>query len=121
MKDLLSNVGSGGGAAAAAPGATAGGAAAADEAKEEEKKEEGQLFFPRCRTVTTGAAILSGMLDANPWLQRRRSRTRIWVSVSSTRVVAFGVDSFSICTSKACMDGDRFSLHWTATTGSWRL
>lgn len=76
VKEMLTNVGSGGGAAAAAPaagGAAAGGAAEAA-APAEEAKEEGtfQLFrfgFSRLTTI----------------LQKRKSPTRTWDSVSSTK------------------------------------
>jgi hypothetical protein len=76
VKDLLLNVGSGGGAAAAAPGggAAAGGAGgAAEETKEEEKKEEGML------------GQLCAMSITDQFVQRRRSRTRTWASVSSIK------------------------------------
>ena len=76
MKDLLLNVGSGGGAAAAAPAAggaaTAGGAAAADEPAEEEKKEEGKQDSNDARIQLTHS-------------QKRKSQTRTWASVYSTR------------------------------------
>jgi hypothetical protein len=85
VKDLLSNVGSGGGAAAAGPaaGAAAGGDAPA--AAEEKKEEEGM----------TRISALHSNHAANPYenldmltknSQLRKSRTRIWVSVSSTKV-----------------------------------
>src|SRR5262245_54776154 len=81
---MLSNVGSGGGAAAApgAGGAAAGGAAAPAEGEAKaEGKEEGECHSTRLpgRKTTLG-------LTADLRLQRRRSRTRIWASVSSTRL-----------------------------------
>jgi hypothetical protein len=70
------NVGSGGGAAAApaAGGAAAGGADTAEETKEEEK-EEGTKY----------AASPSILKDHTDIIQPRRSQTRIWVSVFSTK------------------------------------
>jgi hypothetical protein len=74
VKDLLLNVGSGGGAApAAAGGAAAGGdAPAAEEAKEE--KEEGTLYQLLYQRIFT---------DIVP--QRRKSQTKTWASVCSTK------------------------------------
>jgi hypothetical protein len=75
VKDLLLNVGSGGGAAAAPAAGGAGGAAAGgDAAAPEEEKEEGASFHTtyQQRTFTNSA-------------QRRRSQTRTWASVSSTK------------------------------------
>jgi len=74
---MLLNVGSGGGAAAA-PTAGAGGAtteAPAEEAKKEEKEEGKRSLdtFGRLSRLTSFV------------LQKRRSRTRIWVWVSSIR------------------------------------
>lgn len=76
VKDLLLNVGSGGGAAPAAGGAAAaGGDAAGDAAPAEEEKAEGTILrqFDIRRTCT------------NKSLQRRRSPTTTWASVSSTK------------------------------------
>ncbi|KAJ9607512.1 hypothetical protein H2200_007590 [Cladophialophora chaetospira] len=82
VKDLLLNVGSGGGAAAAAPaagGAASGGGAAAAEETKEEEKEEGTFATKILGTPHKGR-------DTNSlYLQRRKSPTRIWVSVSSTK------------------------------------
>ena len=78
------NVGSGGGAVPAAAGGAAGGGAATGgaekvEEKEEEKKEEGMLApFP----VSMGKNVPILTLF---FLQRKRSRTRTWVSVYSTK------------------------------------
>ena len=74
---MLLNVGSGGGAAPAAGGAAAGGAADAGAAPAEEEKEEG-----RCRALHTRKQRLT-------ILQRRRSQTTTWASVSSTKYVPF--------------------------------
>jgi len=74
---MLLNVGSGGGAAAA-PTAGAGGAATeapAEEAKKEEK-EEGKQSLDTFGRVAGLSSFVS---------QKRRSRTRIWVWVSSIR------------------------------------
>jgi hypothetical protein len=77
VKDLLLNVGSGGGAAPAAGGAggAAGGEAAAEEKAEE--KEEGTSNAPA--------------LYAHPLIiaQRRRSPTRTWALVYSTKRLPF--------------------------------
>lgn len=86
VKDLLMNVGSGGGAAAApaAGGAAAGGAAAAEEAPKEEEKEEGEFISPPrsdCGEVTVGAWL------TQICVQRRRSQTKTWASVSSIKRV----------------------------------
>lgn len=74
IKDLLTNVGSAGPAAPAAAGGAAGGAAA-PEAAPEEKKEEGKStpgdFLAQTRSLTPA--------------QRRRSPTRTWASVCSTK------------------------------------
>jgi hypothetical protein len=76
------NVGSGGGAAAApAAGgaAAASGGAAAEDAPKEAEKEEGE-----CNNISrTGST--RDMLTTSCDLQRRRSRTRTWASVSSTK------------------------------------
>jgi hypothetical protein len=97
VKDLLSNVGSGGGAAA--PAATGGAAAAggaAEEAKEEEKPE-GQFAIPALPAASCdmfarrrGVYICDERPIAShtPRLQRRRSQTTTWDSVSSTKVPA---------------------------------
>lgn len=74
---MLLNVGSGGGAAAA-PTTGAGGAtteAPAEEAKKEEK-EEGKRSLNMSRRVSRLTSFV---------LQKRRSRTRIWVWDSSIR------------------------------------
>lgn len=118
MKDLLTAVSAGGGAAAApAAGGAAAAAegAAAEEAKEE--KEEGECFLPLLRRCGR-AGRRSAAQMANKPLQRRRSRTRTWVSVSSTKVVSAwagrGFDSSgSLCTSKTCMDLRRRLAHTT--------
>lgn len=90
MKDLLSNVGSGGGAAApAAGGAAATGGAAAAEEKEEEKPE-GQ-FYP-----STSINTENHDTNTSSQLQRRRSQTMTWDSVSSIKRLAFGVVSTQI-------------------------
>ena len=81
VKDMLLNVGSGGGAAAAAPTGGASGAAATAEApaeKEEEKKEEGRIAH------IFGVSVLKREILTYV-LQRRKSPTRIWGSVFSTR------------------------------------
>jgi hypothetical protein len=84
---MLVNVGSGGGGAAAAPaagGAAAGGAAAggdAPAAAEEEKKEEGTF-------KTQKPAIYGKLRSLIHPLQRRKSPTRIWASVSSIKRTA---------------------------------
>ena len=84
VKDLLMNVGSGGGAAAApaAGGAAAGGAAAAEEAPKEEEKEEGE-FISMPRPGNGGAWLVLMRLC----VQRKRSRTRTWALVFSTKRV----------------------------------
>jgi hypothetical protein len=80
VKDLLTNVGSGGGAAAPAAAGGAPGAAGGDAAPaEEEKKEEG-LSIPSLINVSCTSCFADTIL-----LQRRRSPTRTWVSVSSTK------------------------------------
>lgn len=111
VKDLLSNVGSGGGAAAPAAGGAgaAAGGAAAEETKEE-AKEEGE-FPSACRARWC-------VCVANNLLQRRRSRTRTWVSVSSTKRASTwarrGFDSSdSLCSSRTCMDLRRHLAHTT--------
>jgi Ribosomal protein L12E/L44/L45/RPP1/RPP2 len=71
----LASVPSGGAAVAAAAGGAAAGGAAAEAPKEEEKKEEGMLH----------AFINAVIIDKLTNVQRRRSRTRIWASVSSTK------------------------------------
>ena len=79
---MLLNVGSGGSAAAAPTGGATGGAAAEAPAAaaEEEKKEEGKLGqAPSLRDRPFG-------LLTNSCQQRRKNRTRTWVSVSSTRL-----------------------------------
>ena len=73
VKDLLSAVGSGGGAAAPAAGGAAAAGAAPEEAKEE-AKEEG-TYLRNCILVFTTLTFP----------QRRRSPTRTWASVSSTK------------------------------------
>ena len=82
VKDMLLNVGSGGGAAAAAPtgGATGGTTTTTDAPaeKEEEKKEEGKIAH-MFAVSTPRREILTYLL------QRRKSRTRTWASVYSTR------------------------------------
>lgn len=101
MKDLLSNVGSGGGAAAApaAGGAAAGGAAAAEETKEE-AKEEGEFCF----------VLATRSKKTNKVPQRRRSPTRTWASVSSTKRIVNSTAAFFLffCSSKTCMDLRRY-------------
>lgn len=81
MKDLLSNIGSGGGAAAPAAGAAAatGGAAAAEEKAEE--KPEGQLYHPLNSAHTPRIRLLTVAFT----VQRRRSQTMTWDSVSSIK------------------------------------
>ena len=110
------NVGSGGGAAAApAAGGAASGDAAADAPKEEEK-EEGTDYFP----------VLDGLYGiANMSLQPRRSLTRIWVSVSSTKQPAPRVTAtvFSLASLYFnCMALRGFHTHrWMHTGWSGRL
>jgi hypothetical protein len=89
---MLSNVGSGGGAAAApaAGGAVAGGGDAAEEAKEEEK-EEGTLRGSRALQLRRELFELTEFP-----LQRRKSRTRTWVSVFSTKATTPRRFSFSL-------------------------
>ena len=81
VKDMLLNVGSGGGAAAAPSGGAGAGAAAAEAPaeKEEEKKEEGVLD-PSNRLYGISEQTLTRVS-----MQRRRSRTRTWASVSLTK------------------------------------
>jgi hypothetical protein len=74
VKDLLLNVGSGGGAAPAAGGA--GGAAASGDAAAEEKAEEKEEGMSH--TVAPFEDILT-------CAQRRRSPTRTWALVCSTK------------------------------------
>ena len=78
------NVGSGGGAAAApaAGGAAAGGAAAAEEAPKEEEKEEGESTFAFENEVDK---VIVGHVLTILSVQRRRSRTRTWALVFSTK------------------------------------
>ena len=76
VKDMLLNVGSGGGAAAAAP-AAGGAGGAAGEAPAEEKKEEKE------EGTSQKSLIFHSLMTIS--LQRRKSRTRTWASVSSTR------------------------------------
>lgn len=79
------NVGSGGGAAAAAPaagGAAAGGAA--DAAPAEEAKEEGAYSLSKFANAGIGC-VRKEITVTNVFLQRRKSPTRTWVSVSSTK------------------------------------
>lgn len=71
----LASVPSGGGGAAVAAGGAAAGGAAAEAPKEEEKKEEGK------HPCLEYDAVLAGLTFA----QRRRSPTRTWASVSSTK------------------------------------
>lgn len=95
---MLVNVGSGGGAAAPAAGGAAA-AAGGDAAPAEEAKEEGTSHLLR---ETTNLPMISSQHSIHPSLtpshiaiedkpdlltsiQRRRSPTRIWVSVSSTK------------------------------------
>lgn len=102
VKDLLSNVGSGGGAAPAAAGGAAAAAGGAAEAAPEEAKEEGQYSHPG---LPARYALEYG---ANNLLQRRRSPTMTWASVSSTKRLISARRVFdssgSLCTSKACLD-----------------
>lgn len=82
---MLLNVGSGGGAAAApaAGGAAGGAAAAAEEApKEEEKKEEGTFGH---QSTDFGPRKDKGLLTYPATPQRRKSPTRTWASVCSTK------------------------------------
>jgi len=113
VKELLSAVGSGGGAAAPAAGGAAAAAGGAAEEAKEEAKEEGEFssepWLQGCFDSLTVADIL---------LQRRRSRMRTWVSVSSTKLASTrarrGFDSSdSLCSSKSCMDLRRFFAHTT--------
>lgn len=77
VKDLLLNVGSGGGAATVSSGGApaAGGAAAPEAPKEEEKKEEGR----------TPRFVLFRLKLKLTISQRRKSQTKTWVSVFSTK------------------------------------
>ena len=79
---MLSNVGSGGGAAAPAAAGGAAGGGAAEEAAKEEEKEEGT--FPQLLGRCDGR----GELVTDFALQRRRSRTRTWVSAFSTKLLS---------------------------------
>ena len=113
MKDLLSSVGSGGGAAAPAAGGAAAAAGGAVEEAKEEAKEEGELL-PR----VFGLQGRRYARIANNPLQRRRSRTRTWASVSSTKRLSTwagrGFDSSdSLCSSSTCMDLRRHFAHTT--------
>ena len=84
--------GSGGGAAAASGGAAAGGAA--EDAKEEEKVE-GKILSPD-----------HVRYDTNISLQRRRSPTRIWVSVFSIkRFILRKENLLSTCLNRARLLG----------------
>ena len=76
---MLTNTGGGGAAAAAPAGGAAAGGAAAAEAAPEEAKEEGTLRHSQTPPTATRYRI------ADTQVQRRRSRTRIWASVSSTK------------------------------------
>ena len=94
VKDLLLNVGSGGGAAPAAGAASGGaaGAAEADAPAAEEKKEEG------------ASAHTNIQVRPRTWLtnqQRRRSQTRTWASVSSTKRTT-SLPFFEICLLRGC-------------------
>jgi len=117
VKDLLSNVGSGGAAAGpAAGGAAAAAGGAAEEAKEEEKVEGQYSQFLGFRNQLFALALVG----ANKLLQRRRSPTRTWASVSSTKrfttLARRGFDcSGSLCTFKACMDLLRRRIAFTTT------
>ncbi|KAL3463187.1 hypothetical protein BJX64DRAFT_257787 [Aspergillus heterothallicus] len=79
IKDLLTNVGSAGAAAPAAAGGAAP-AAGGDAAAPAEEKEEGKQGL---RCIEPG--IFWSLIN---WLQRRRSPTRTWASVSSTKRLA---------------------------------
>jgi hypothetical protein len=81
---MLLNVGSGGGAAAAgapAAGGAAAGGAAPEEEKKEEAKEEGEFRTEIMRSVRKKNSELTSVCV----IQRRKSRTRTWASVSSTK------------------------------------
>lgn len=83
----MTNVGSGGGAAPAAA-APAGGEAAAPAA--EEKKEEGNdNNYLECEDW-------QGLGGANGFLQRRRSPTRTWALVFSTKRILLYLFSFVV-------------------------
>lgn len=98
IKDMLVNVGSGGGAAAPAAGGAAA-AAGGDAAPAEEAKEEGTSHALRKNTnlhmifsehpvpplLTSSHPAIENKTGLLTTLQRRRSPTRIWVSVSSTK------------------------------------
>jgi hypothetical protein len=83
--------GGAGGAAPAAGGAAAGGAA---EEKEEEKKEEG-MSFPSHISPHTLPGIKHNTNIVTS--QRRKSPTRIWASVSSTKRSIYHSTRFSFC------------------------
>ena len=96
VKDLLTNIGSGAGSAPAASGAVAAEAAPAEEAKEE-KKEDGTFWNTWQR--------LYGEVDR--WLIefatiQRRSPTRTWVSVFSTKRLRSIFSSVLYSYSKRC-------------------
>ena len=86
------NIGSGSGAAAPAGGAAAAGGAAEAAPAAEEKKEEGKSHAP---------GKLRGFV-ADKSLQRRRSPTRTWASVCSTKRLLSSSLGF------ACSQGWRF-------------
>lgn len=88
VKDLLTNVGSAGSAAPAAGGAPSGGAAPTEATPAaEEKKEEG-MYNSGTREI---CEIVNSMADdAFFTVQQRKSQTRTWVSVSSTKRRTFG-------------------------------
>lgn len=88
-----------GGAAPAAGGAAAGGAAA-EAPKEEEKKEEGSYLLPIIRSIPI---VLISM-------QRRRSPTRTWASVSSTKRPITSTTSSSTWTFPGRLDDLRSQL-----------
>lgn len=93
------NVGSGGGGAAA-PAAAAAGGDDAGAAPAEEKKEEG-TFQPRHPTQPSTQSRILTRLSA---LQPRRSLTRTWASVSSTKLFLLNRKNLVfLCNVRKCM------------------
>ena len=94
------NVGSGGGGAAAPAAAAAGGEDAAA-APAEEKKEEGTFQF---RHPPHHPSSQARILTRFPALQPRRSLTRTWASVSSTKLSLLNRKNLVfLCNVRKCM------------------
>lgn len=118
VKDLLTNVGSGGGAAPAAAGGAApaaGGDAAAADAPAEKAKEEGKFFF----VLQISEFFLWSSYTDWDLLQRRRSPTTTWASVSSTkRVASVSPTKIRECNQSRSAKGTRIGLA-SAGQGTW--